>query len=554
MLGAALSALDALDHPGQHAHVLGEARPDKLAGLIGAEPVDAEDPRQPGAAGRELVTQLQPVGEVLGHVVAAERQHRERIAPKHALRASQGSGGLAAHRGRHVHAFGPAARLGDQRHRGRAPATEHECVDRHALRIFPVGIDRRALARGHREARVRMRRLAAAVRRPVLALPVNQMRRRRAHALPPDVAVVGQRDIGEDDVAVEHRHRVVIGLVRGAGRHTEAAGLRIDRVQPAILAGFDPGDVLAHRGDLPAFKCRWRDQHREVGLAAGRREGRCHVVLAPLWRSHAEDQHVLGQPALVAAHRAGNAQREALLAQQRVAAVAGAEAPDLARLRKVNDVLGGIARPGHVLLASGQRLAHRMHAGHEVAVFAEHVVHGPAHTRHQPHVDRHVRAVGQLHADVRDVRTQRTHRERHHVHRATAHAAGKQAAQRATHLRRVHPVVGRTGLLARGRADEGAILDARHVRRIGPGQVGVRALLRVEPLERTRRHHLGAQTVVLRLGAVAPDHARRLRQARDLADPGQQPLVPDPRGRGKVGRSVRLGGDGTHRLAPHRCF
>src|SRR6266581_1866292 len=46
----------------------------------------------------------------------------------------------------------------------------------------------------------------------------------------------------------------------------------------------------------------------------------------------------LGEPALVAAHHRGNAQREALLAQQRVAPIAGTKAPDLARLGKVHDV------------------------------------------------------------------------------------------------------------------------------------------------------------------------------------------------------------------------
>jgi hypothetical protein len=40
-----------------------------------------------------------------------------------------------------------------------------------------------------------MGRLAVAVRRPVVALPVDRVRRRLAvHALPPDVAVIGERD------------------------------------------------------------------------------------------------------------------------------------------------------------------------------------------------------------------------------------------------------------------------------------------------------------------------------------------------------------------------
>ena len=48
---------------------------------------------------------------------------------------------------------------------------------------------------------------------------------------------------------------------------------------------------------------------------------------------------MLGEPAVVARHRRRDAQREALLAEQRVAAVAGSVRPDLARLGEVHDVL-----------------------------------------------------------------------------------------------------------------------------------------------------------------------------------------------------------------------
>ena len=56
---------------------------------------------------------------------------------------------------------------------------------RHAGRVLPVGIDRRALARRGGEAGVRMRRGTAAARRPVLAGPVDQMRRRLRRSCPP---------------------------------------------------------------------------------------------------------------------------------------------------------------------------------------------------------------------------------------------------------------------------------------------------------------------------------------------------------------------------------
>jgi hypothetical protein len=49
---------------------------------------------------------------------------------------------------------------------------------------------------------------------------------------------------------------------------------------------------------------------------------------------------VFGQPAFVARHVRGDAQSEALLAEQGVAAVAGTVGPDLAGLGVVHDVFG----------------------------------------------------------------------------------------------------------------------------------------------------------------------------------------------------------------------
>ena len=173
-----------------------------------------------------------------------------------------------------------------------------------------------------------------------------------------------------------------------------------------------------------------RDQHRQVGLAAGRREGAGDVLDLALGRGQLEDQHVLGQPALVAGHRRGDPQREALLAEQGVAAVARAVGPDLARLGVVDDVLVvRVARPGDVLLALGERHADRVHAGDELAVVAEHLERAGAHAGHDPHRDRDVGGVGELDADVGDRRAERAHRERDHVHRAALHRALEELAR-----------------------------------------------------------------------------------------------------------------------------
>jgi hypothetical protein len=248
-------------------------------------------------------------------------------------------------------------------------------------------------------------------------------------------------------------------------------------------------------------------------------------LLLAFRRFDAEDQHVLGQPAgaallgFLVTHVRGDAQREALLAQQRIAAVARTEGPDLAGFRIVHDVLGGVARPAHVLLAGGQRHADGVHAGHELAVAAQHVVHGLAHARHDAHVDGHIRRIGQFDADVGDRRTQRTHRERHHVHRAAGHAAVEQAVQGG----RISS--GSTQLLV-GPAcslvpEQMKVRSSTRATSLGSEQrqVGIRALGRVQALHGAGLDHLRAQAVVLFLRAVAPVDGVGLGQGGNVGHP-----------------------------------
>ncbi len=69
------AALNTLAHPDQCAHVFAEAGPQKFADFILAEPVDLEEFGWVGQSGADL----DPVMEVIAHVVAAEREHRERV-------------------------------------------------------------------------------------------------------------------------------------------------------------------------------------------------------------------------------------------------------------------------------------------------------------------------------------------------------------------------------------------------------------------------------------------------------------------------------------------
>src|SRR2546425_966359 len=65
-----------LDDPLQHAHVLAKSRPDKSALRVAPKPVDTEDLRRM----LHSAAHVQPVSEIVAHVIATEREHRHRIA------------------------------------------------------------------------------------------------------------------------------------------------------------------------------------------------------------------------------------------------------------------------------------------------------------------------------------------------------------------------------------------------------------------------------------------------------------------------------------------
>ena len=202
---------------------------------------------------------------------------------------------------------------------------------------------------------------------------------------------------------------------------------------------------------------------------------------------------MLGHPALVASHRRGDPEREALLPQQGVAAVAGAVGPDLARLGEVSDVLLVAAGPGHVLHAFGERHSHRVQAGHVLPVSTQYFERAGSHPRHDPHRHGHVGRVRELDADVGDRGPERAHRERHHVHGAAAHRAAEEVGERIAHLRWVAPVVGRSGVVLPLGADEGPVLDASHIAGVGAREVRVRPLRIRKPVEGPSLHQLAAE-------------------------------------------------------------
>ena len=128
-----------------------------------AEPVHVEQLRQLARVGGDLAD-LQPVAEVVAHVVPAERQHRERVVPQLAHRALGRGGLLRGDVRAEEHPVIPAERLDHQRHRRRPPAAEQDRRDRHPGRVVPLRRDDRALGRGRGEPGVRVRRRLRRIR------------------------------------------------------------------------------------------------------------------------------------------------------------------------------------------------------------------------------------------------------------------------------------------------------------------------------------------------------------------------------------------------------
>ena len=235
---------------------------------------------------------------------------------------------------------------------------------------------------------------------------------------------------------------------------------------------------------------------------------------------------MLCHPALVPRHGRSDAQRKTFLSEQSISAVARTEAHDEAVFRKMRDVgILGIARPGDVFRAGGERRTDRVKTLHVSAGLRDLLINRPAHPRHDAHARDDVGAVGNLNPILRDRRPDRPHAERNHIERAAFHAVFKEAVHFRLHHVRGLPVVCRSGILFRLRADERALLDAGDVADVATDEDRVRAQLLIQPETGSRGHNEIAHRLVFSFRSVAPKDSVGFRQGGNFVHPGDDRCI-----------------------------
>ncbi len=217
---------------------------------------------------------------------------------------------------------------------------------------------------------------------------------------------------------------------------------------------------------------------------------------------------MLGEPALLAGLPGAKAEGMALLAEQGIATVPRADAPDELLLGEVQDEA-----------VVGRQIAEGVQAGDEVVVAAHVLYRHLSHASHQVHARDDVGAVRDHDAHAGQRRAGRTHEIRDDVHGAAAHGAGEVAASPRLGIGGRHPVIGGPRVVLCPRADVGQLLGARHVGRMAAVQVtaGIGRLVQFE--QRAVPQHQLDEPVVLRLRAVAPHRPFRTGEAGGIIHP-----------------------------------
>src|SRR5262245_21928997 len=100
-----------------------------------------------------------------------------------------------------------------------------------------------------------------------------------------------------------------------------------------------------------------------------------------------QNEHVFGEPALIARLYRCDPQGVAFFSQQRIAAVTRSKRPNLSRFREMTDVfVFGVARPSRILLIGPERRSDRVQTFHKITVRSEGFDYSGTDTRHDVHV------------------------------------------------------------------------------------------------------------------------------------------------------------------------
>ena len=220
----------------------------------------------------------------------------------------------------------------------RTTTAKDDGINGDTLRIFPLGVDDRALGGGATEARVGMGGFSLVTYTPLVTEPggdwlltVNFL----LHPFPEDTAIGSHANICEDGILHAGVHGNGVCFAVGPRGDTKEASLWVDSTETAILVKPHPGNVIAQALDSPPWErgC----QHSQVRLATGAREGSSNELLLTFGIGNAENKHMLCKPTLILGDPAGNTQGKALLAEQGVAAITTTIGHDLALIGEVGD-------------------------------------------------------------------------------------------------------------------------------------------------------------------------------------------------------------------------
>ena len=129
------AAFDAFEDPLEDADIVPITGPEEFAVGTLAEPVDVENLGRV----RYAVAHVQPVLEIIGHVVTTEGKHSHGIAAGDADFAGDGRGSFGSHGGADIDAVLPVEGFVDERSEASAASTKNESGNGDAFGGFELG-------------------------------------------------------------------------------------------------------------------------------------------------------------------------------------------------------------------------------------------------------------------------------------------------------------------------------------------------------------------------------------------------------------------------------